>query len=112
MATWWSSSFGIEPACWFAAASLPTAKGPRFEYRMRLDRMSAKEIDLLAFAVTQSHRRQAIARSNQRTINKLPTTERLTRESVRVLAQFAIMYRTSKEDFKPAKAVTCRPAAC
>ena len=80
------------------------AKGPRFEYRMRLDRMSAKEIDLLARSVTESHRRQAIARSNQRVISKLPTTERLTRESVRVLAQFPIQYRTSKNDFKAAKA--------
>src|SRR5580704_13197096 len=97
--------FGIEPSVLVRGSVVSrTAKGPRFEYRMRLDRMSAKEIDLLAFAVTQSHRRQAIARSNQRTINKLPTTERLTRESVRVLAQFGIMYRTSKDDFKAGKA--------
>jgi PilZ domain len=97
--------FGIEPSVLVrGSVASRTAKGPRFEYRMRLDRMSAKEIDLLAFAVTQSHRRQAIARSNQRSISKLPTTERLTRESVRVLAQFPMMFRTSKEDFKPAKA--------
>jgi hypothetical protein len=97
--------FGIDPKVLVrGSVASRTAKGPRFEDRMRLDRMSAKEIDMLAFAVTQSHRRQAIARSNQRTIAKLPTTERLTRESVRVLAQFPIAYRTSKEDFKAAKA--------
>lgn len=81
-----------------------TAKGPRFEYRMRLDRMSAKEIDLLARAVSESQRRQALARSHQRAVAKIPTTERLTRDSVRVLAQFAIQYRTSKEDWRTAKA--------
>jgi hypothetical protein len=97
--------FGIEPSVLVrGSVASRVAKGPRFEYRMRLDRMSAKEIDLLAQAVTQSHRRQAIARSNQRTISKLPTTERLTRDSVRVLTQFQISYRTPKDDYKGAKA--------
>jgi hypothetical protein len=97
--------FGIEPSVLVrGSVASRVAKGPRFEYRMRLDRMSAKEIDMLAVAVTHNHRRQAIARSNQRAIAKLPTTERLTRESVRVLAQFPIAFRTAKEDFRSAKA--------
>jgi hypothetical protein len=98
--------FGIAPSVLVRGSVVSrTAKGPRFEYRMRLDRMSAKEIDLLAFAVHENHRRAAVARSNQRTVANLPTTcERLTRSSVRVLAQFDIRYRTAKEDFKAAKA--------
>jgi hypothetical protein len=97
--------FGIGPSLRVRGSVISrTAKGPRFEYRMRLDRMSAKEIDALAFSITQNHRRQSIAPTNRRAIQQLPTTERLTRESVRVLAQFPMLYRTAKEDFKPAKA--------
>jgi hypothetical protein len=80
------------------------ANGPRFVYQLRLDRMSAKEIDALATRVAGFQSRLAHARSHEETIHKLPTTERLVRDSFRVLARFDIAYRTPKTDFKPAKA--------
>ncbi len=80
-----------------------TTSGPRFVYRMRLDRMSSKEIDQLARAINDNHRRQAAARHAQ-ALNAIPTTERLTRTSVRVLTQFALQYRTAKDGYRNAKA--------
>lgn len=59
-----------------------TAVGPRFIYKMRLDRMSANEIDELARTVAESHRKRASMRSYEQTIRSLPTTERLTRSNV------------------------------
>jgi len=66
--------------------------------------MSMKEIDDLARAVSESYRKQAMKRAHERSIAALPTTERLTRMSVRVLAQFPVVYRTPKHDYRPAKA--------
>lgn len=81
-----------------------TSKGPRFVYDLRLDRMSAKEIDELARRVAECQRRMAAARSHEETINKLPTTEQLIRSSVRVMATFPLQYRTPKAPAKQAKA--------
>ncbi|MBV8489348.1 MAG: PilZ domain-containing protein [Candidatus Eremiobacteraeota bacterium] len=80
-----------------------TANGPRFVYRMRLDRMSAKEIDELARRMASVQQRQAAARRED-AVRSLPTTDRLTRSSVRVTTQFPMTYRTPRHDARPAKA--------
>jgi hypothetical protein len=83
-----------------------TQKGPRFVYRMHLDRMSAKEIDALARTIAEGQRSQAaaLAHQHERALRHLPTTERLTRSTFRVVAQFPIAYRTPKSAFREAKA--------
>ncbi|HTU81642.1 MAG TPA: PilZ domain-containing protein [Candidatus Acidoferrales bacterium] len=80
-----------------------TTSGPRFLYRMRLDRMSSKELDALARAVNENHRRAA-SRNFAQSLNAVPTTDRLTRASVRVVTQFPLVYRTPKDGFRNAKA--------
>ena len=81
-----------------------TQSGPRFIYRVRLDKMSPQEVDELARTMNANYQRQAQARSNEAAIRKLPTTERLTRTTVRVVTQFAIIYRTPKEEYRQARA--------
>ncbi|HTU83285.1 MAG TPA: PilZ domain-containing protein [Candidatus Acidoferrales bacterium] len=81
-----------------------TSKGPRFVYRIRLDRMSAQNVDELGRAVASTHRRQARERSMWRAVGSLPTTEALARASFRLPADFAIEYRTARERFKAARA--------
>ncbi|HZZ01045.1 MAG TPA: PilZ domain-containing protein [Candidatus Baltobacteraceae bacterium] len=78
--------------------------GPRFIYRVRLDKMSTQEVDELARTMSANYQRQAQMRSNEAAIRSLPTTERLTRSTVRVVTQFPIIYRTPKEDYRHAKA--------
>jgi hypothetical protein len=78
--------------------------GPRFIYRVRLDKMSSQEVDELARTMNANYQRQAQARNHEAAIRNLPTTERLTRATVRVTTQFAITYRTPKEDYRQAKA--------
>jgi len=51
-----------------------------------------------------NYQRQAQARSNEAVIRNMPTTERLTRATVRVVSQFPIIYRTPKEDYRQARA--------
>ena len=80
------------------------SNGPRFSYIARNDRMAPQEIDDLARTVSENYRRQAMVRSHEQLVGKLPTTEALTRSSVRVATQFAITYRTPKEDYRQAKA--------
>ncbi len=80
------------------------SKGPRFVYRVRLDRMPAAESDALARAVASTHRSQARERSHRRSLAQLPTTEALARSSQRVAADFAVQYRTARERFKAGKA--------
>jgi len=79
-------------------------KGPRFTYRVLLERMSASEADELARTVNEVHRRRALSRSLERTIASLPTTESLSRGAVRVSAQFPVEYRTARENLKPGRA--------
>jgi hypothetical protein len=78
--------------------------GPRFIYRVRLDKMTPKEVDDLARTMNANYQRQAQARQNEAAIRNLPTTERLTRSTVRVVTQFPIIYRTPKEDYRQARA--------
>lgn len=78
--------------------------GPRFIYRVRLDKMSIKEVDELARTMNANYQRQAQARTNETAIRNLPTTERLTRSTVRVVSQFPIIYRTPSEDYRQARA--------
>jgi hypothetical protein len=80
------------------------SSGPRFVYRVRLDKMSPQDVDNLARSMNESYRQQAKARSHEAAIRSLPTTERLTRATVRVVTQFPIVYRTPKEDYRIAKA--------
>lgn len=77
--------------------------GPRFVYRLRLDRMSAKEIDELARRVAGIQQRQAVARREE-AVRNLPVTDRLTRASHRVTTQFPIAFRTPKHEMRQAKA--------
>lgn len=78
--------------------------GPRFIYRVRLDKMSTTEVDELARTMNANYQRQAQARAHEAAIANLPTTERLTRSTVRVVTQFPITYRTPKEDYRQARA--------
>lgn len=78
--------------------------GPRFVYRVRLDKMSPQEVDELARTMNANYQRQAQMRTNEAAVRNLPTTERLTRSTVRVVTQFPITYRTPKEDYRQARA--------
>jgi hypothetical protein len=80
-----------------------TQKGPRFLYRVVLDRMSASEADELARTVNEAHRRTAMSRSLERQVRALPTTDGLTRRTVRVSSEFDLQIRTAKEAPKPAR---------
>jgi hypothetical protein len=80
------------------------SNGPRFAYGIRLDRMTADETDALARVITPLYRKQMLARAHDHASRDLPTTERLTRSSVRVMTQFDLVYRTPKQDFRTAKA--------
>jgi len=80
-----------------------TAKGPRFIYHMRLDKMSAGEIDHFAKVHAGVQRRQAAQRS-QEALKHIQTTEQLHRSSMRVLAQIPVVYRTPKHSYAEAKA--------
>lgn len=80
-----------------------TQKGPRFIYRIVLDRMSASEADELARTVNEAHRRTALSRSLERSVRNLPTTDGLTRRSVRVSSEFPLQLRTAKEAHKPGR---------
>jgi hypothetical protein len=80
-----------------------TQKGPRFIYRVVLDRMSPSEADELARTVNEAHRRIAMSRSHERTVKNLPTTDGLTRRTVRVSSEFDLQIRTAKEAAKPAR---------
>jgi hypothetical protein len=81
-----------------------TQNGPRFVYTLRLDRMSGGEVDELARTMAESYRRQALSRSHEEAVRKLPTTERLSRTSVRVVTEFPVVYRTPKEAYRDARA--------
>jgi hypothetical protein len=78
--------------------------GPRFIYRVRLDKMTPKEVDELARTMNANYQRQAQMRQREAAIRNLPTTERLTRSSVRVVTQFPVVYRTPKEEYRTARA--------
>ena len=98
--------FGLDPhQKVFARGAISgrAQNGPRFIYQMRLTQMTAKEVDALARAVADSQRRQAAARSHERLIRQLPTTEQLTRGSLRIATQFQIQYRTPKSGMRDAR---------
>jgi hypothetical protein len=80
-----------------------TQKGPRFIYRVVLDRMSGSEADELARTVNEAHRRTALSKSLERKVRALPTTDGLTRRTVRVSSEFELQFRTAKEAFKAAR---------
>jgi hypothetical protein len=80
-----------------------TQKGPRFIYRVVLDRMSGSEADELARTVNEAHRRAAMTRSLERSVKNLPTTDGLTRRTVRVSSEFELQIRTAKEAAKPGR---------
>jgi hypothetical protein len=75
--------------------------GPRFCYRIRLERMTAKETDDLARAVAETYRQQTRSRARARAVDRLPvTSDGLTRTQVRVPAEFSMEYRTPRDAFK------------
>ncbi|MBV8490307.1 MAG: PilZ domain-containing protein [Candidatus Eremiobacteraeota bacterium] len=95
------------------------SKGPRFIYKLRLDRMEGHETDALARQIAQLHRKQTTERWHRRSLDALPTTDALARSSPRVPAGFALQYRTARENPKPGRAcdvsygglsMTCRDA--
>lgn len=67
--------------------------GARFEYHLLFDGMASWQIDALARHVRDLERRAAQARSIQRTIDKLPTTDRERRGSYRALSAFTVAFR-------------------
>jgi hypothetical protein len=81
-----------------------TSKGPRFIYQMRLEGMPGPDLDRLARTLAECYRRQALTRRHEAMVRNLPTTERLTRSDVRVLARFPMIYRTPKENPRDATA--------
>lgn len=75
-------------------------KGPRFAYVMRLDRMSAKEIDALSEALDELEES-----ASPGTAPLPPSPDGLIRACVRVPVNFDIAYRTPAFDLRPAKAI-------
>jgi hypothetical protein len=81
------------------------SNGPRFNYRLMLDRTTPQETDELARMLAQAHQRKAKARSLERAIASIPTTDGPARKSLRVMTKFPVQYRSAKEDFREGKAL-------
>lgn len=79
-----------------------TPAGPRFIYKVGLERMSPKQTDQLAATLANRHRNTRLR--DPATLKELPTTDGLTRKQLRLEAEFPMQYRTAKEGFKSAKA--------
>ena len=79
------------------------AVGTHFVYKVRLNRMSAAELDALAHVVAKEQRRLATARSHLVPVD-LSAARESKRSAFRVLAPFPIAYRPMRSQFKPAKA--------
>lgn len=75
------------------------SKGPRFVYIIRLDRMSAKEIDALNETLDDLDESAAEPEIQP------ASPDGLTRASLRVPVNFDITFRTPAIDFRPAKAI-------
>jgi hypothetical protein len=80
-----------------------TPNGPRFIYKVGLERMSPSQTDELAATLAHTHRAQTRLR-NVATLKELPTTDGLTRKQLRSEAEFPLQYRTAKEGFRGGKA--------
>jgi hypothetical protein len=80
-----------------------TQSGPRFIYRIVLDRMNGRETDELARALAILHRKPLPARPLAQ-LGTIPTTDGLVRSSIRASAEFPIVYRTAHEDGRVATA--------
>ncbi len=67
--------------------------GARFEYHLVFSNMAESQTDALARHVRELERRAAAARSIQKSIDSMPTTDRERRGSYRALTAFAVMFR-------------------
>lgn len=68
--------------------------GARFEYHLVFSNMAESQVDSLARHVRELERRAAAARSIQKAIDSMPTTDRERRGSYRALTAFPVMYRS------------------
>jgi len=73
--------------------------GARFEYHVVFDRMTEGQVDALARNVRELERRSAAARSIQKAIDSMPTTDRERRGSYRALTAFPVHFRREGEQW-------------
>jgi hypothetical protein len=73
--------------------------GARFEYHLVFSNMSDPQTDTLARHVRELERRAAAARSIQKAIDAMPTTDRERRGSYRALSAFPVMFRRDGENW-------------
>ncbi|HET9029692.1 MAG TPA: PilZ domain-containing protein [Candidatus Aquilonibacter sp.] len=73
--------------------------GARFEYHLVFSNMAEAQIDALARHVRELERRAAAARSIQKAIDAMPTTDRERRGSYRALTAFPVMFRKDGEEW-------------
>jgi hypothetical protein len=79
------------------------ASGARFEYQLSFHTMAEPQIDAVARAVRDLEIRAAAARTIQRQIETLPTTDAERRGSYRALTAIATRYRLDGADWAEAK---------
>jgi hypothetical protein len=72
--------------------------GARFEYHLVFSNMAESQVDMLARHVRELEVRAAAARSIQKAIDAMPTTDRERRGSYRALTAFPVFFR-KKEDW-------------
>jgi hypothetical protein len=75
------------------------SSGARFEYHVIFSNMAEGEIDALARHVRELEVRAAAARSIQKAIDSMPTTDRERRGSYRALTAFPVMFRRDGEEW-------------
>lgn len=74
--------------------------GARFEYHLVFSNMSDVQIDMLARHVRELEVRAAAARSIQKAIDAMPSTDRERRGSYRALSAFAVHFRREGEEWR------------
>jgi hypothetical protein len=73
--------------------------GARFEYHLVFSNMADSQIDALARHVRELERRAAAARSIQKALDAMPTTDRERRGSYRALTAFPVMFRRDGDNW-------------
>jgi hypothetical protein len=69
------------------------ASGARFEYRLSFDAMPDSQIDALVTVIRERERRAATARTIQKQLEAVPTTDQQRRGSYRALSAFSANFR-------------------
>lgn len=75
------------------------SSGARFEYHLLFSNMVESQVDALARHIRELERRAAAARSIQKSIDAMPTTDRERRGSYRALTAFPVMFRREGESW-------------